>query len=192
MFRKLFRKALMLCERIVNTVTLNSFNVKTGADCTLRGIIGIEGTCNIELGDAVRINSRKRYNIIGGDSRTVFRTVGSGKILIGKGCGISNSTFVSAEKIELGDNVLIGGGCKLYDTDFHPIDMNARIKNENESTKTKSILIKEGAFIGAHSIILKGVTIGKGAIVGAGSVVTKSIPDQEIWAGNPAQFIRKI
>ena len=37
---------------------------------------------------------------------------------------------------------------------------------------------------------LKGVTIGKGSVVGAGSVVTRDVPDGEIWAGNPAQFIR--
>ena len=57
---------------------------------------------------------------------------------------------------------------------------------------TKPVEIREGAFVGAHCIILKGVTIGKEAIVGAGSVVTKSIPDGEIWGGNPAKFIRKI
>jgi acetyltransferase-like isoleucine patch superfamily enzyme len=34
------------------------------------------------------------------------------------------------------------------------------------------------------------VTIGENAIVGAGSVVTKSIPSNEIWAGNPAKRIR--
>lgn len=54
------------------------------------------------------------------------------------------------------------------------------------------VVIKNGVFIGANSIILKGVTIGEKAIVGAGSVVTRSIPDGEIWAGNPAKFIRKI
>lgn len=46
--------------------------------------------------------------------------------------------------------------------------------------------------MGAHTIILKGVTVGAKSIIGAGSVVTKSIPDGEIWAGNPAHFIRKI
>ena len=46
--------------------------------------------------------------------------------------------------------------------------------------------------MGTHTIILKGVTVGAKSIIGAGSVVTKSIPDGEIWAGNPAHFIRKI
>jgi len=52
-------------------------------------------------------------------------------------------------------------------------------------------VIQEGAFVGASSIILKGVTIGKHSIVAAGSVVSKSIPAGEIWGGNPAKFIRK-
>ena len=51
--------------------------------------------------------------------------------------------------------------------------------------------IGDGAFIGVGSIICKDVTIGKNAIVAAGSVVTKDIPDDEIWGGNPAKFIKK-
>lgn len=57
--------------------------------------------------------------------------------------------------------------------------------------KDIAVHIKEYAFIGAHVIICKPVTIGRGAIVGAGSVITKDIPDNEIWAGNPARLIRK-
>jgi UDP-2-acetamido-3-amino-2,3-dideoxy-glucuronate N-acetyltransferase len=29
-------------------------------------------------------------------------------------------------------------------------------------------------------------------MVGAGSLVTKDIPDNELWFGNPAKFIRKL
>ena len=41
-------------------------------------------------------------------------------------------------------------------------------------------------------MILKGVTIGKEAVIGAGSVVSCDVPDGEIWAGNPARFVRRI
>ena len=53
------------------------------------------------------------------------------------------------------------------------------------------MLIKKNAYIGANTVICKPVTIGEGAIIGASSVVTKDIPSFEIWAGNPARFIRK-
>ena len=56
---------------------------------------------------------------------------------------------------------------------------------------SKGIRINNDVFIGANSIILKGVEIGKCSVIGAGSIVTKCIPENEIWAGNPAMFIKK-
>lgn len=51
--------------------------------------------------------------------------------------------------------------------------------------------LKRNAYIGCRTIICKPVTVGENAIFGAGSVVTKDIPAGEVWAGNPARFIRK-
>lgn len=36
-----------------------------------------------------------------------------------------------------------------------------------------------------------GISIGDGAVIGAGNIVTKDVGPYEIWAGNPARFIRK-
>lgn len=65
---------------------------------------------------------------------------------------------------------------------------------ESESGNVYSrgkIHIKKRAYIGCNTVICKPVTIGEDAIVGASSVVTKDIPAGEVWAGNPARFIRK-
>ena len=147
---------------------------------------------NIVIGSNVSVNSGIRYNPIGGSERTMLITHGNGKISIGNNVGISNTAIVSAESIVIDDNVMIGGSCKIYDTDFHSIRYDYRMQKPDTHIKTSPVHIKEGAFIGAHSIILKGVTIGKHSVIGAGSVVTKSVPDGEIWAGNPAHFIRKV
>lgn len=53
------------------------------------------------------------------------------------------------------------------------------------------VRIKKNAFIGTNTIITKPVTIGERSVIGAGSVVTKDIPNDEVWAGNPAKLIRK-
>lgn len=190
--RKIFRKCKSFVERFVNRWNFARCGIKIGKNCSFNGIVEIEGSYAVLLRDNIRINSGKQYNIIGGDTRTVFRTVGSGKIEVGCNTGISNSAFVASNLILIGKNVLIGGSCKFYDTDFHPINEEDRLNNNQEKIKTAPIEIKDNVFIGAHCLILKGVTIGKGSVVGAGSVVTKSIPEGEVWAGNPARFIRKI
>ena len=57
-------------------------------------------------------------------------------------------------------------------------------------TAVKCMLAKEPTLAWGTRVV-KPVTIGEGAIVGAGAIVTKDIPSNEVWAGNPARFIRK-
>ena len=99
----------------------------------------------------------------------------------------------SQSSIYIGKHVMLGGGVKIYDTDFHSVNYLERrdIENDNNRT-TKPVVIEEDAFIGAGSIILKGSYIGARSVIGAGSVVSGKIPSGEVWAGNPARFIRKI
>lgn len=145
----------------------------------------------VVIGDNCSINSALYANPIGGDKQCCFTILKGGKITLGNNVAISNSAIVSSAEIKIDDNVCVGAGCKIYDTDFHSVYPQKRL-NGNIDINKKSIHICKNVFIGAHSIVLKGVTIGEGAVVGAGSVVTKNIPNYEIWAGNPAKFIRKI
>ena len=48
----------------------------------------------------------------------------------------------------------------------------------------------DNVFIGMNVIVCNSVTIGEGSIIGAGSVVTKDIPANQVWAGNPARYIK--
>ena len=112
--------------------------------------------------------------------------------MIGQNSGLSNCTIVSHASVELGSDVKIGGGVKIYDTDFHILDPVARLSAGSDVPEVKPVVIRDGAFVGAYSIILKGVTIGANSVIGAGSVVTKNVPENEIWAGNPAAFLRNV
>lgn len=51
--------------------------------------------------------------------------------------------------------------------------------------------IGNDVWIGERATILSGLTIGDGAVIGGGRVVTKNVGSYEIWAGNPAKFIRR-
>ena len=97
--------------------------------------------------------------------------------------------------------MLISYECIITDHDSHSIDSEKR-KNDLSKFKnnqmmwhevnSKPIHIKNNAWIGTRSIILKGVTIGEGAVVAAGSVVTKDVPDYTLVAGNPAEIKKKL
>jgi putative colanic acid biosynthesis acetyltransferase WcaF len=54
----------------------------------------------------------------------------------------------------------------------------------------RPIFLEDGSWVGARAIISPGVTLGAGAIAAAGSVITKNIPSFEIWAGNPAAYVK--
>lgn len=190
--KKSVKNFLSLPNDIYNSCLLKYRHVKHGKNFKINGrIYCVSNSADgIVIGDNVNINSSRRSNPIGGDTKTILFAKGNGKIRIGDGCGISNATLFACENITIGNQVFVGGGTKIYDTDFHRIDYQKRVSEKGGAVRP--VTIKDGAFIGAHCIILKGVTIGERSIVGAGSVVTKSIPDGEIWAGNPAKFIRRI
>lgn len=153
--------------------------------------VSLKGT--MRVGSGLIFNSGKLFNMIGRQQQCFFVVGKDATLVIGDNVGLSSTAIVCHKSIEICDNVRIGGGVVIYDTDFHSLDVSERANiPEIENARKGNVRIENGVFIGAHSIILKGVTIGQSSIIGAGSVVSKSIPPNEIWAGNPAIFIRKI
>ena len=53
-----------------------------------------------------------------------------------------------------------------------------------------SVRIGPGAYLGAGALIRESLTVGAKSIVGIGSVVLRDVPPGEVWAGNPARFLR--
>lgn len=123
------------------------------------------------------------------------------KVFIGENTFIGKSNIVSAESVIFGNDILVAWGCYFVDHNSHSIYFNERANDVRNwyngikdwsTVERKPIVIKDKAWIGFNSIILKGVTIGEGAIVAAGSIVTKDVPDWCIVAGNPAKVIKEI
>ena len=182
---------------LINKVSFKLNGIAYGSGIVVRGKVYAffhSADAVVRFGNDVHINSAGWANPIGCGERVYIQMVDACQLIIGNNCGISNCAFTCANNIKIEDNVLLGSGCKIYDTDFHALDYEERVKGNYPGApiKTAPVVIEEGAFIGAGSMILKGVTIGKHSIVGAGAVVTKSIPAGEIWGGNPAKYIRKV
>jgi len=105
------------------------------------------------------------------------------RVFIGCGC-----EFNIRKGICIGNDCLIGSGCKFIDHNHGTTDLSQPMNLQ--PGPESSILLEENVWLGVNVVVLKGVTIGKGAVVGAGAIVTKSIPAYEIWAGIPATKIR--
>ena len=181
-FINIYYKIIFICQSFFFNIDYS--NVKVS------GVVFFKGRGKISIGKKTILSSGRLSNPLGGETRLSIIVSKNASLTIGDHCGISNAVIFCTHSITIENNVLIGNGSKIYDNDFHPLNPLDRI--QNKKPLAKPIRIKKNAFIGAHCILLKGVTIGENAVVGAGSVITKDIPDNEIWAGNPARFIRKI
>lgn len=64
---------------------------------------------------------------------------------------------------------------------------NDRVPPDNVFEKTH---IERNVAIGAGAVIRCGVLLAEGCLIGCGSVVTRDVRANEVWAGNPAKFLR--
>jgi acetyltransferase-like isoleucine patch superfamily enzyme len=169
------------------------YRVEIGTHFITRGNVYFKNYGRIKIGNHVTINSADWANPIGLGSKMYFQVFPEGSVTIGNYTGISNTAITSMGSVTIGNHVLIGAGCKIFDTDFHPLEAKYRygIYKDDNKTRKRSIIIEDGVFVGGGSFILKGSHVGKNSIIGAGSVVAGKIPPNEVWAGNPAIFIRK-
>lgn len=98
----------------------------------------------------------------------------------GKNFDIGTFTYINSHYgVEIEDNVQIGSHCSIY-------------SHSTIDSKKGHVILKKNCKIGTHSTIMPNVTIGENSIVAAYSFVTKNIPDNEIWGGIPAKFIKNL
>lgn len=154
--------------------------------------LSLHKNSKLEIGEDCVFRSKTSSNFVGINKKISIAVADNAELIIGNKCGFSGVSICVANSIKIGDYCNFGGNTFIWDTDFHPLDFRDRRIHKLDKINTAPIVIGNDVFVGANSIILKGVIIGDRAIIGAGSVVTKNVPSDEIWAGNPARFVRKI
>jgi acetyltransferase-like isoleucine patch superfamily enzyme len=146
----------------------------------------------MSFGPGLQLRSSTMSNPLGINHRLLLATLESGAVLqVGANFGMSGGSICVAERVTIGDSVAVGANTTIVDTDFHPLDPQAR-HLAGAPAATAPVVIEDDVFIGMGCLILKGVTVGRGSVIGAGSVVTKSVPAGVIAAGNPARVIREL
>ncbi|HMD13810.1 MAG TPA: acyltransferase, partial [Bacteroidota bacterium] len=119
-----------------------------------------------------------------------------GNAKIGVNCNICDHCFIE-DDVVIGDNVTVKSGIYIWNgariEDDVFLGPNVTFTNDIYPRskvypqKYPQTLIRQGASVGAHSVLLAGTIIGRHAIVGAGSVIAKNVGDFELVYGNPAR-----
>ena len=155
-----------------------------GADCLLRsGTYIYEGN---KIGDNFNSGNRaiiRESNQIGNNVSIGTMTTLGHNIVIEDNVRIHSQCFICEFSI-IKKNAWIGPG--VFFT-------NSKFPNQKDSKDNlQAPVVEENAIIGANVTILPNVTIGRKSIIGAGSIVTKNVPENKIFAGNPAiELIKK-
>ncbi len=179
--------ALRILSHLLRIV-LKCHGVKIGKEVWLHGLpeLLLAKGSTVVIEDSVTLCSWSRLNPLAPARRlSIVTKTPHARVIIKKGAGVSNSVISCHEKITIGENTLIGAECLIIDSDFHGIPLGKGLP-----MRVAPVEIGTDVFVGARSIILKGVRIGNGSVIGAGSVVTASIPNNCLAAGNPARIIR--
>jgi acetyltransferase-like isoleucine patch superfamily enzyme len=190
--RSLRRRHLSRIETAITRIHFAINRVQIGKGFSTNGIPFIRNNGGrFVVGHSFILNNGFTFNVIGRTLPCAFNVGREGELIIGNHVGISHSAIVCHKRVEIGDDTMIGANCVIYDTDFHPLAPADRW-NFKATVATREVIIGRNVFIGAHSTIMKGSRIGDNSIIGAGSLVTGSVPANQIWAGNPAKYIRDL
>ncbi|MEP0870510.1 acyltransferase [Trichocoleus desertorum AS-A10] len=178
-----------VADRLDRGAAKASQGVRVHASAKLNiGSLKLKPGCQLTVGDQSQVLAAVIF-----DRENASITIGHRSFV--------NGVLISAESIDIGNDVLVSWNVTVVDHDSHAIAFSQRsqdavnwltFQKDWAPVKIAPVKICDKAWIGFNSIILKGITIGEGAIIGAGSVVTKDVRAWTIVAGNPARVIREI
>ena len=87
-------------------------------------------------------------------------------------------------KVEIGENACISQGTLI-------LSGNHDYKKSTFDLMVKEIIIEDGVWIGAKSVVTQGVRCKSHAVLAAGSVATADLEPYSVYRGNPAEKIRE-
>lgn len=106
------------------------------------------------------------------------------KLKVGDYCWIGEKVWIdNLAEVEIGNNVCLSQGAML-------LCGNHDYKKTTFDLIVKPIIIKEGAWIGAQSVVCPGVIVGSYAVLSVASVATTELEENFIYSANPAKKVR--
>ena len=134
--------------------------------------------------------------------RLVLRAFGA---KVGRGARVHASAAIWLPRnLELGEQVLIGPGARLYNQGTikigawsvisqraHLCASTHRIDDPDFQLECRPIVVGERCWVAAEAFVGPGVTMGDGAVLAARGVLFENAEEDGIYRGNPAALVRQ-
>jgi len=112
-----------------------------------------------------------------------------GDVQVGSDCWVGPYTILDGSGgLKILDNVTVSSGVHIYTHDSIEKTLTSGLLNISYN----SVKIMNNVYIGANSIINKGVTISQFSVIAANSFVNKDVPANTIVGGTPAKEIGRV
>jgi acetyltransferase-like isoleucine patch superfamily enzyme len=107
--------------------------------------------------------------------KNVHVSVASGaSVSIGNNVNVNQScSIVAKDEIVIGNEVIFGPGCRIYD---HDHDYRKVMKARKETFLCAPVRVGDGVWFGANCIVLRGSVIGDNCVFGAGCIIKGEYP----------------
>jgi carbonic anhydrase/acetyltransferase-like protein (isoleucine patch superfamily) len=124
-----------------------------------------------------------------------------GSVSVGKGASIWYGSILRGDvnSITIGAGSNLQDGCVVHVAKDNvgkvvlPTVVGERVTVAHGAT-LHACTLQDDSFVGMGATVMDGAVVETGAMVAAGSLVTAGtvVPAGQIWAGNPAKFLRKL
>lgn len=145
---------------------------------------------DVKVGEGVEIDDFVNLYecMIGEGSRiSAFVEIGKG-VTVGRRCHICSHAYI-CPGVTIGDDVFVGEAVTFINDKYARATNAAGAPATEADWTLRPTTVKNGAYIGARTVILCDVTIGNQCRIAPGSVVTHDVPDGATVAGNPASIV---
>lgn len=170
------------CDGMPRIIIDNDAELRIGRNVLFRsGVeVRVHKTAKVIIEDDVRIDRGVR---ILATNKSVVR--------IGAGSRVGLYSILNGgASINIARSCLISGFVYLQ-TSMHRIT-NPNLDIVSQGYEHGEIFIDNGAWLGAHVVVMPGCKIGSRAVVGSNAVVTQDVDNNTIAAGVPARFLKRV
>ena len=143
---------------LLKAIYRKNFNCTILNSCHRSLIIDIDKTGYLTIGNHLSSNRGLELSVRNGGLLEIGNNVSFNR----------NCLVVCRGKTRIGNEVIFGPGCKVYD---HDHDYKKIKEERRKSTIVGNVSIGNGVWFGANCIVLKDTEIGDNCVFGAGSII---------------------